>query len=138
MISEFKGKYQFLSNFYPAPVRLDGLFYRSVEHAYQAAKTNSPKEREDIRKTIKPGDAKRLGRKVTLRDDWEVVKLSVMMQLLQDKFSALPYSVGLIATGDEELVEGNNWGDTFWGVCAGQGENHLGKMLMQIRKELQL
>lgn len=136
MIESFQGQYRFLSNFYPAAVELDGLLYRSVEHAYQAAKTNDKAERDRIRSCEKPWQAKRLGRTVTLRGDWEEIKLDVMFRLLRDKFSQSHLRDLLMATGDARLIEGNDWGDTFWGVAWGRGHNHLGKLLMQVRDEL--
>lgn len=137
----FKGEYAFLSNF----STWDGLiFYRNdlyptVEHAYQAAKTTIPEEREAIRNAPTPGQAKRLGRKCTLRLDWEDIKLVVMEQLLRIKFLNVKLAEQLIATGDEELIEGNHWGDAFWGRVQnghGPGENHLGRLLMKIRADL--
>jgi len=136
MIKEFQGKYRFLSNFVDAPVQLDGFWYDSVEHAYQAAKTLSEVEREVVRKMDKPGDVKRFGKKLTLRPDWESIKLGIMLDLLRQKFSDPTFKRCLLETGDQELIEGNKWHDTFWGVCNGVGENHLGKLLMQVREEL--
>ena len=137
-IASFSGDYSFLSNFHPSPVLMDGQQYPIVEHAFQAAKTTSVAERQVIQMIRSPGQAKRQGRKVTLRDGWELIKLNVMLQLLRRKFdfdSVLAHK--LLATGDKELIEGNTWNDTYWGVCGGKGENHLGKLLMQVRKELQ-
>jgi hypothetical protein len=134
----FSGEYSFLSNFHPSPVLMDGQQYPTVEHAFQAAKTNSVAERQVIQMISTPGQAKRQGRKVTLRGEWEVIKLGVMLQLLRRKFdpdSVLAYE--LLATGDKELIETNTSNDTYWGVCGGKGENHLGKLLMQVRNELQ-
>jgi N-glycosidase YbiA len=101
---------------------------------------------------VKPGDAKRMGRRLKLRPDWEEVKLAIMLDLLRLKFRPIilkPRSLGptlstfqtslagrLIATGEAELIESNTWNDFFWGVCMGVGENHLGKLLMRVRKEL--
>jgi len=85
-IESFAGDYEFLSNFYLCPVMFDGVLWKSVEHAYQAAKTHSSKERTTIFGTASPGRAKRLGMKVTLRPDWESVKVDTMEQLLRDKF----------------------------------------------------
>jgi hypothetical protein len=93
-----------------------------------------PAERDHIRRAGKPGEAKRRGRRATIRPDWEEVKLDVMEDLLRQKFVGLARA--LVMTGDEELVEGNTWGDRFWGVCQGAGENHLGRLLMKIRSEL--
>lgn len=136
MITSFTGEFRFLSNFWPARVVLDGLTYPTVEHAYQAAKTLSLAERSTIQRCGSPGDAKRMGTRVYLRDDWESVKLNVMEDLLRQKFGHADLRQKLIATGAQPLVEGNTWGDTFWGMCRDKGQNHLGKLLMQIRDEL--
>lgn len=137
MIDSFRDKYFFLSNFYHCWVVLDGEHYPSVEHAYQAAKTLDPTEREKIKCAGSPGVAKRLGRTVTHRSDWKKIKVDIMLDLVRQKFTKSSDLVGkLLATGDQELVEGNTWGDRFWGVYRGRGENHLGKILMQVRREL--
>lgn len=135
-ISSFNGTHRFLSNFYPAPVTLAGEVYRTVEHAYVAAKTNDTFVRATIRGIAKPGDVKRVGRKIDLRADWDSVKLTVMEDLVRQKFQVEPLRTWLVATGDQELIEGNHWGDRFWGMCQGTGENHLGKILMKVRGEL--
>lgn len=134
IISEFRGEYRFLSNFYPHEVRLDGERYPSNEHAYQAAKTNIEAEREAIRNTPTPGEAKRLGRKGTLRSDWERVKVDVMANLILQKFQANNMRKLLLNTGDAILIEGNTWGDQVWGTCNGYGENKLGRILMATRE----
>lgn len=136
-IGRFTHEYRFLSNFWPAPVDLDGMTYPTVEHAYQAAKTLDPNEREWVRLAITPGDAKRRGRRVTVSADWESRKLQVMEDLLRQKFDPSRdqlYKM-LLGTRGRGLVEGNDWGDTFWGVCRGEGQNHLGRLLMKIRDE---
>lgn len=133
-ITSFRGPHRFLSNFHPCLVMWHGLTFPSVEHAYQAAKTLQPAEQARIAIAPTPGDAKRLGRHVTLRPDWDNTgKLSVMARLLRQKFADPDLRALLLATGDAELVEGNNWGDRFWGVCDGGGHNHLGKLLMEVR-----
>lgn len=139
IIEKFRGKYRFLSNFWPAVVALDQYQYPTVEHAYQAAKTLDQAMRRKIRQTEKPGQTKKLGRKVEMRPDWEQIKLQVMEDLVRQKFTRHPeLGAQLIATGDAEIQEGNTWGDRFWGVDAktGEGENHLGRILMKIRDEL--
>lgn len=134
----FFTEYRFLSNFYLADVELDGLPYKSTEHAYQAAKTLNEEERLQIRESAKCGDAKRLGQKVTMRSDWEEVKLGIMKDLVRQKFTKHPdLKEKLLATGDAYLEESNTWSDCWWGVCNGKGQNHLGKILMEVRKELQ-
>jgi len=137
MIDSFAGEYRFLSNFWPAPVLMYGELYPSVEHAYQAAKCKRSADRAAFRDaSLTPGQAKRLGRTVEVRDDWEAFKITAMNTLVRRKFEFRLLADRLLATGDQELVEGNKWGDTFWGVCNGRGENHLGKILMATRKEL--
>lgn len=137
MINSFTKEYRFLSNFYPCRVELDGDTYPSVEHAYQAAKTLSKNLRMPFMESaMKANEAKSLGKKLKPREDWNNVKLSIMEKLVRDKFNTPKFSNMLLSTGDNELIEGNWWGDVFWGMCKGKGENHLGKILMKIRSEL--
>ncbi len=136
-ITSFKGEFGFLSNFYPHMIVLNGLQYATVEHAYQAMKTQDLNEREFVRCAQTPAKAKSLGRKVTIRPDWEEIKDAVMLYCLQRKFQTdSPLRVQLLSTGDRELIENNTWGDTYWGVCKGQGQNMLGQLLMQVRREV--
>jgi len=143
-ITHFQGSYRFLSNFFPATITFGGLKYYSVEHAFQAAKTLDPVKRAPLtfahgtELSWNPGKAKVYGRSLELRPDWEDVKFKVMGQLLREKFTEhADLGKKLIATGTRELIEGNYWGDRIWGVCDGEGENRLGKLLMEIREELQ-
>jgi len=132
MIKSFRGKYDFLSNYY----RHGGQI--TAEHIYQAMKTESIVDQILILSAQTPGDAKRLGQQVTLRRDWDRKKIYVMETILLCKFApGSQEAEQLLATGDEELVEGNTWNDTFWGVCRGEGENWLGKLLMKVRSGLQ-
>jgi len=137
-IDKFRGEFRFLSNFWIWPIFYEEFTYLSVEHAYQASKTLSVREKMQILQESSPSGAKKLGRKVTVRKDWDKVKLRIMEELLRQKFMSYNHKLQdrLLETGDAELIEGNNWGDTFWGVCNGKGENHLGKLLMKIRKEI--
>jgi ribA/ribD-fused uncharacterized protein len=74
---------------------------------------------------------------VKLRSDWTEIRLEIMEKIVRAKFWQNPHLARkLVATGDQKLVEGNRWNDTFWGVCRGVGENHLGKILMRVREEL--
>lgn len=115
--SKFDGDYFFLSNFYPCEINLCDKIYPSVEHAFQAAKTNDEQEREKIRLAETPGKAKRLGRKVRLIDCWNEIRLSTMECLINQKFDNEILKQKLIDTGDATLIEGNDWNDTFWGMC---------------------
>ena len=136
-IKGFQGKYRFLSNFWSVSISFDGEIYPTVEHAYQAAKTLDQQWRMRIRQAGKPGDAKKIGGKVPIRSDWEEIKLKVMRNLVWQKFNEnVPLKEALLATGDAKLIEGNQWGDTFWGIYRGRGLNHLGRILMNVRKEL--
>lgn len=142
MISFFDDEqHGYLSNFYPARVHLEGTPTATVEHAFQAAKTLDPFTRRRILHAKTPGQAKRLGNLVPLRDDWETIKKDVMFTLLREKFNAEPCRTMLLATGLEFLVEGNFWHDVTWGVCVcdvhrGEGRNWLGELLMKVRDEL--
>ena len=139
-IDSFRGEYAFLSNFFPCYVRYEGLEYPTVEHAFQAAKTLDITQRQCFQVCRSPADAKHLGRKVKLREDWEQIKIEVMRQLVRDKFTRNMSTVDikklLLDTGDAYLEEGNNHKDRFWGTVNGQGQNWLGKILMEIREEL--
>ena len=136
LINKFRGEYYYLSNFYYCHIIMDGKRYQSVEHAFQAAKTIDDEERKCVRHSRTPSEAKYFGRRVTLRSDWESVKVQIMHDLLLQKFSELSLRSKLLSTGDAEIVEGNTHNDTFWGVCNGIGQNQLGKLLMQVRDEL--
>ena len=136
VIDSFRGEFYWLSNFYSCAVHFEGLTFSNTEAAFQAAKTLDMEEREKF-VGLSPLIAKRKGRRVKLRSDWEAVKIEVMREVLRCKFSQNPeLKAKLIATGDSELIEGNNWNDRFWGVCRGKGQNHLGRLLMELRAEL--
>lgn len=132
----FQGEWRFLSNFYPALVEYEDWVYPTVEHAYQASKTNDLMDRALIRETQSPSKAKQLGKYIKIRSDWEAVKVSIMEDLLRQKFSKDPLRYLLLSTFDKYIEETNTWNDTFWGVCNGKGQNVLGNLLMKIRKEL--
>lgn len=131
-----KTKHRFLSNFYPSEISLSNITYPSVEHAFQSEKTLVISIRKEIAKASTPGKAKSMGRKVILRPDWEDIKDAVMLICLQQKFAIPKFRRALLATGDVEIIEGNNHGDCYWGVCEGVGQNKLGKLLMLIRQEI--
>lgn len=136
VIDRFVGEFSFLSNFHPSTIVVSGKFYPSVEHAYQAMKTFDATTHETIRKAKTPGEAKKLGRCVTLRPDWEHVKIDLMRSLVKKKFENPLLREMLLATEDVPLVEGNNWNDCFYGVCRGKGTNWLGKILIEVRNEI--
>lgn len=136
MIDSFDGKYAFLSNFFPSPIKDAGITYPTVEHYFQAMKSLDIEERRKIAAAPSPGQAKRLGRKVQLRPEWNDIKETFMYMALWEKFSDPYLREMLLDTGDEELIEGNWWGDQYWGVCNGVGQNRLGNILMLIRKNI--
>ncbi len=139
VIAEFQAQYRFLSNFWMVPIEVDGTVWPSVEHAYQGLKTADLVWQARIRACKTPGQAKRFGREVPRRADCtgEMGRVELMLRLVRIKFT---YNATmrrqLLETGQAELIEGNSWGDTFWGVCNGVGRNHLGRILMQVRAEL--
>lgn len=137
-ITEFRGEYEFLSNFYEVSITYNGLTYGSTEAAFQAQKCITDEERAAFTE-YRPSKSKSAGRRVKLRSDWEDVKVGIMEEIVREKFTQnKELSQRLLDTGEKILVEGNNWGDVFWGIDmrTGKGENHLGKILMKIREEL--
>lgn len=139
MIKEFQNEYRWLSNFAPVLIILDKIEYSSVEHAYMSAKSDDIEWKKFCSNpNNKPGDVKRESRNITLKENWNEIKLDIMYQCLKQKFNQEPYKNLLLETKDKYIQEGNMWNDKFWGVClkTSKGINHLGKLIMQIRKEL--
>ena len=136
VINKFRGEYAFLSNFAPCKVVYNGRTYRTVEHAFQAAKSLDVSEQKIFLFVGEPSEAKKWGRQIHLRPDWEQVKEGIMKDLLKQKFNNLNYKEKLLATDNSTLIEGNNHKDTYWGVCNGVGKNRLGILLMEVREEL--
>ena len=139
MIEEFQGEYRWLSNFWMCPIKYAGVTWPSVEHAFQGMKSIDPTDRRNILNCRTPGEAKKLGKTVRLRADWEDIKVFCMTELLREKFSIPDLKERLLETGNEYLQEGNYYNDTFWGVDlrTGKGKNNLGKILMKVRDEMQ-
>lgn len=135
-IRQFRGDFFFLSNFYNCPVAYKQLTYTNNEAAFQAQKCVSDTERIQFTK-LSSSEAKRLGRRVSLRKDWEDVKVSIMEEVVRAKFTQnAELADKLLATGDAHLEEGNTWGDRVWGTVNGIGANQLGIILMKIRDEI--
>jgi len=143
-INSFKNEYEPFSNFFPCTVFFEGRNYPTIEHAFQAAKSKSWKFRKKVSEVPvdKPGYAKKLGRTVPLRKDWEMVKISIMRRLLMQKFSLDEFKTLLISTGNAVIIEGNYWHDNYWGDCFCkkckdiEGKNNLGKLLMKLRENI--
>lgn len=135
VIDRFTGPYEFLSNFHWFITRTGER--TTVEHIYQACKCADPSESYYVLTAKTPGFAKRLGRRAKLVDGWNDNRIPAMLPILRSKFrKGTREAELLLATGDAELIEGNDWGDTFWGMCNGVGENWLGVLLMLVREEL--
>ena len=136
MISEFRGEHYFLSNFYSSPVYYRGMTFRNAEAAFHSQK--DPSRASEFTR-LNPSEAKRLGRRVRLRRDWEEVKDSIMFEIVLAKFGgSQSLADALLATGDEKIVEGNTWGGRYWGVCGGNGLNKLGGILERVRENLRM
>lgn len=143
VISDFRDEYAFLSNFYRAPFVWRGITFETIEHSFQYSKVYSMTGKlpdmtayeEEVLSAATPGLAKKLGRAVDIDlEHWELVKVSRMREMVHAKFGQVPGLAGkLINTGASLLVEGNTWGDTFWGRCNGKGLNVLGSILMEER-----
>jgi ribA/ribD-fused uncharacterized protein len=148
MIDSFKGRWFFLSNFAASEITHEGILYPTVEHYYVAMKVNTSQlidgvlmDKIDVRELISKietaGKVKRFGRQnIKLRKDWEGVRYEVMLFGIRQKFKHENLKEMLLQTEGEELIEGNWWGDTFWGICNGVGENNLGKIIMRVREEI--
>lgn len=137
-ITSFTGEYEFLSNFYISPIVFADLLYKSPEHAYQSAKAACDADREKIRNADTPRQARTFGATIEIRHDWDEVRVSVMHDILRSKFFMRPDLLQKLKdTHTRDLVEGNSWGDRFWGAELENGEwigeNNLGKLLMKIR-----
>lgn len=134
--------YEFLSNFYPAVVHYEGITYPTTEHAYQAAKTLDRDQRYIMSRLNTPGRAKKLGQRLALRADWNMAKFPIMRDIVAQKFTVHRHLAAmLLATDDAFLLEGNTWHDNVWGscvcaACGANGQNHLGRILMEVRAEL--
>ena len=134
-INCFRNKYFFLSNYFISIVKYEDMYYSSNEAAFQSVKLLNKEDRYPF-SCLTPHEAKKIGRTVLLRDDWEKIKNKVMYDIVKDKFtrnSLLKYK--LLETGNAQLIEGNTWNDTYWGICHGKGLNVLGNILMGIRNE---
>jgi len=136
-ITRFLGENAFLSNFWPVEIVMDGIKFPTLEHAYQAAKAIKREDQTYIANLATPGKAKYWGKRIKMRPDWDAIKIETMTVLVALKFkSGSLLATKLVQTGDRELIEGNSWGDTYWGVYNNKGANHLGIILMARRSEL--
>lgn len=133
-IKGFFGDYRFLSNFQLCQVEFDGDLYGSAEAAFQAAKTLNFRERAAFQ-AMSPAEAKKAGRKLSLRPDWEAVKFDIMLSVVFDKFYRnLDLRKRLVTTFPAYLEETNHWNDQIWGCDYIEGgENRLGKILGKVR-----
>lgn len=141
-IDSFSGEYRWLSNFWPVDIIHNGFIFPSVENAYQASKVN-PDNTKIINFMTKcsPSVSKRLGRNNSIysNEQWCEIKLDIMCKLLIQKFETPYLKDKLIQTKNMELIEGNHWGDKYWGMCKINGTfvglNNLGKLIMKIRDD---
>jgi len=139
MISRFRDENKWLSNMTLVNITYEGIDYPSVEHAYVSAKSKDMVWKSKCaNKHISSYKIKKEGQQIVIRDDWDEIKLKVMEECLILKFQQEPFKTLLKNTGNQIIQEGNDWGDIFWGVDlkTGKGENHLGKLIMKIRKKL--
>lgn len=132
-ITSFRGANGFLSNFHECKVKMpDGITYNSAEAAFQAQKTEDMDERRKFA-SMSPREAKKRGKNIELREGWDSMRVDVMREVLAAKFANPELRRQLDSTAGRLLVEGNTWGDRFWGAVDGRGENVLGKLLMELR-----
>lgn len=130
--AEFRGKYWFLSNFYPCKITFGGLEFDCVEAGFQAMKCANIEDRKMF-VGLNGAEAKKLGRKIKMRADWKQVRDDVMFTLVMQKFEN-PVLMRQLKAVKGTIIENNSWFDTYWGFVPGKGgENKLGKILMKIR-----
>jgi ribA/ribD-fused uncharacterized protein len=127
---KFRNENWFMSNMYPCNIKWKGKVYKSVETIFQMEKCAREEDREKF-VMLNGFEAKKLGRRVILRNDWHDVRVDIMRDILIAKFDGELHNKLLTIKG--EIVEDNNWGDRMWGRCNGVGENMLGKLLMELR-----
>lgn len=165
-ITEFRGPHSFLSNFHRGdPFYLPGWqrLMPTAEHAFQACKARYGEGADWVLEADSPQLAKSRGRQVDAHPDWELIKKRIMLKVLLAKFSDDRLRSLLVSTGDAVLIEGNDWGDTYWGAvrygargfdsalpywhfgvrgpldCGNDllaGQNWLGRELMMVREVL--
>lgn len=135
-VMEFHNEYYFLSNMYPCPIHvtIDNKEYHftCAEALYQGMKNTDYLDKFE---NTDGYTAKRMGKRVQMREDWDEVKLAIMQDVVRLKFTQNPDLMKRLRATSGELIEGNTWGDTYWGICHKIGENHLGKILMALRDE---
>jgi hypothetical protein len=136
-IEGFFEDHRFLSNFEETLIEYDGLTYLCTEGAYQAAKSPHKSVKEAF-VGLTGAEAKKLGQKIEMRPDWDKVKTQVMLDVTRIKYKNRYMAHKLLRTGDRYLEETNWWGDKYWGVCNGVGNNYLGHILMKVRNELRI
>lgn len=138
-IWKFRGKYDFLSNFYLQDLKYDEDIYHTAEHAFQAAKCRDRAEKQRVMNAKTSALAKQIGRRIKMKSNWEQIKVSVMEEILKAKFSDEKLCILLNQTKGKNLIEGNYWHDQFWGSCLCTqhiniaGKNMLGILLMKLR-----
>ncbi len=138
-IRKFRGEYDWLSNFYSVEIPYKGYIYPSVEHAFMSAKNESKEWKVFCsNKNYTASETKLAGRLITLVPNWDKIKIQVMKDCISIKFNQEPLKTKLINTGDVKIIEGNTWGDSYWGFDENKqvGENYLGRIIMEFRDKL--
>lgn len=133
-ITKFIGEYAFLSNFYECQIKYKTLLFNSAESAFQSCKCKNEEDKIKFT-TLSPVESKKYGKRIQLIDNWDTLKNSFMTDIVYNKFNQnLSLKYKLLETYPLNLIEGNKWNDTYWGICNGRGLNILGKILMNTRK----
>lgn len=133
----FRNEYWFLSNMYPCKIRVNGLEFQCAEACFQSFKTTDLELRKKFQ-NLNGFEAKKLGKKIKLRPDWNNIRLEVMYRVVLAKFRQHPELFRKLKNVSEPIVEDNTWHDTFWGMCNGVGKNNLGIILTAVQNNLSL
>lgn len=144
-VGSFSGDLEFLSNMYKIPIYFneskydnfqpDFKVYPSSENLYQALKCKYIKDRE-LFQNVDPHKSKRIGKTIEIRSDWDNVRLEAMKLAIDLKFKNIELGEKLIDLPDGKIIEFNNWGDRFFGICNGEGLDHLGKILRAKKQQI--
>lgn len=137
-IHEGKELSNFFSAVFPLTLQCGTFTFSSAEAAYQCLKQpRLTKAKVALFQVMTPSTAKQYGQTIPLRADWEHVKIAAMQYVLEAKFTNQSMRTALLNTNDEPLIHLSPW-DRYWGVDnMGNGENHLGRLLMDLRERIQ-
>lgn len=135
----YEQEFYIFSNFSSFKLNWKGYDWMTSEHAYHSEKFEDENILKQLKETRSAHDAFKfaVANKNKYKKNWDDIKLSVMKEILRAKVEQHPYvKKKLLESGNKELIE-NSWRDSFWGWGENKnGQNHLGKLWMEVREEI--